>query len=98
MSFLGFIEQKFNSYNNDKVAIIDADLNQSWTYQDLLFEGQRLAHFLHEKGTKRGDRVAIHSKNRVEHLTLLFACARIGAILVPLNTRLTEREISEILY
>ncbi len=97
MSFLGFIEQKFNSYNNDKVAIIDADLNQSWTYQDLLFEGQRLAHFLHEKGTKRGDRVAIHSKNRVEHLTLLFACARIGAILVPLNTRLTEREISEIL-
>jgi fatty-acyl-CoA synthase len=96
MSWISFLENSFSQYS-DKVAIIDDDLNQKWSYNELINEGNRLAAFLHEKGTTRGDRVAIHSKNRIEHLTLLLACAKLGAILVPLNTRLTQREIKEIL-
>jgi fatty-acyl-CoA synthase len=40
----------------------------------------------------RGDRVAILSLNRPDYLVLLYACARLGAILVPLNWRLAVPE------
>ncbi len=45
-----------------------------------------------ELGVNRGDRVAILSLNRPDYLVLLYACARLGAILVPLNWRLTVAE------
>src|SRR4051794_15749389 len=39
-------------------------------------------------GIGRGDRLAILSLNRPDYLVLLYACARLGAMLVPLNWRL----------
>ncbi|KWV54667.1 acid--CoA ligase [Bradyrhizobium macuxiense] len=43
-------------------------------------------------GVEKGDRVAILSQNRPDYLALLYACARLGAILVPLNWRLAVGE------
>jgi fatty-acyl-CoA synthase len=43
-------------------------------------------------GVSRGDRVAILSLNRPDYLVLLYACARLGAMLVPLNWRLAVAE------
>ena len=43
-------------------------------------------------GVNRGDRVAILSLNRPDYLVLLYACARLGALLVPLNWRLAVPE------
>jgi fatty-acyl-CoA synthase len=40
----------------------------------------------------RGDRVAILSLNRPDYLVSLYACARLGAMLVPLNWRLAVAE------
>jgi fatty-acyl-CoA synthase len=45
-----------------------------------------------ELGVNRGDRVAILSLNRPDYLVLLYACARVGAMLVPLNWRLAIAE------
>jgi fatty-acyl-CoA synthase len=45
-----------------------------------------------ECGVGRGDRVAILSMNRPDYLVLLYACARLGAIMVPLNWRLAVAE------
>src|ERR1700742_4007104 len=45
-----------------------------------------------EFGVNRGDRVAILSLNRPDYLVLLYACARLGAMLVPLNWRLAVAE------
>jgi fatty-acyl-CoA synthase len=45
-----------------------------------------------EFGVNRGDRVAILSLNRPDYLVLLYACARLGALLVPLNWRLVVPE------
>ena len=50
-----------------------------------------------ELGVIRGDRVAILSLNRPDYLVLLYACARLGAMLVPLNWRLAAAELSFIL-
>ncbi len=45
-----------------------------------------------EFGVGRGDRVAILSLNRPDYLVLLYACARLGAMLVPMNWRLAIAE------
>jgi fatty-acyl-CoA synthase len=45
-----------------------------------------------ELGVARGDRVAILSLNRPDYLVLLYACGRLGAMLVPLNWRLAVAE------
>lgn len=45
-----------------------------------------------EYRVSRGDRVAILSLNRPDYLVLLYACARLGAMLVPLNWRLAAAE------
>lgn len=47
-------------------------------------------------GVGHGDRVAWYGLNHPEVFVLLFACARIGAILVPLNWRLAEAEVAGI--
>lgn len=48
-------------------------------------------------GIERGDRIAILATNQPDYLVLLYACARLGALLVPLNWRLAVPELSYIL-
>src|SRR5690606_24451371 len=48
-------------------------------------------------GVRPGDRVALLAANRPEYLVLLFAAARIGAALVPLNTRYGSADLQEAL-
>ncbi|MEN3287129.1 MAG: fatty-acyl-CoA synthase, partial [Bradyrhizobium sp.] len=45
-----------------------------------------------EFGINKGDRVAVLSQNRPDYLVLLYACARLGAVLVPMNWRLAVAE------
>ena len=54
------------------------------------------ANALRAEGVQAGDRVALLTKNRPEFYELLFACSKIGAILVGLNWRLAQAEISAI--
>jgi fatty-acyl-CoA synthase len=51
---------------------------------------------LQERGVGHGDRVAWYGLNHPKVFILLFACARIGAIFVPLNWRLAPEEINQI--
>jgi len=63
------------------------------SYAALARDIDRLAAALvHDLKIGPGDRVAILAYNRPEFLTLIFACARIGAICVPLNWRLAPPE------
>ena len=64
------------------------------TYAELDERSGRLAAALHAAGIGRGDRVASLTTNRPEHVELLFACARVGAALLPLNHRLAPPEIA----
>lgn len=51
---------------------------------------------LRQRGIGHGDRVAWYGLNHPDVFELLFACARIGAIFVPLNWRLADEEIATI--
>jgi fatty-acyl-CoA synthase len=54
--------------------------------------GRLAAALTHELGVGEGDRVAHLGLNSPDLLALFFACARIGAMIVPLNWRLTPSE------
>ena len=69
----------------DKKAVICA--KKSYTYAQLSDTMDLWAKTLLSLGVRKGDRVALFMKNRVELVGLYFACFRIGAIAVPLNTR-----------
>src|SRR6478735_12651590 len=62
-------------------------------YGELFLRCERLATQLwHDWGVRPGDRVAWLGANHPGQLVLLFALARIGAILLPLNFRLAPAE------
>lgn len=63
------------------------------TYGELNQRANRLANSLAGLGIARGDRVGILSLNCVEYVEVLFAAAKLGIILVPLNVRLTPGEL-----
>ncbi|MCP3460628.1 class I adenylate-forming enzyme family protein [Bradyrhizobium sp. CCGUVB23] len=66
---------------------------ETLSYADLNRRIGRAARAMkNELGVNRGDRVALLSLNRPDYLVLLYACARLGAILVPLNWRLAVTE------
>jgi len=54
-------------------------------------------YFSYNLKLKKGDRIAILVYNRMEFLSLFYACAKLGIILVPINWRLTSFEIIHIL-
>ena len=74
----------------DKVAIRSGA--QVWTYARLAREAEQLAAALAASGVQRGERVAFLGLNSAHELALLAACARLGAIFMPMNWRLTLRE------
>ena len=78
----------------NKAALIFED--HVLTYADFETRIAQKAAELTGAGIAHGDRIAWYGLNHPEVFTLLFACARIGAMLLPLNWRLAEGEISEI--
>ncbi|MEU1283171.1 long-chain fatty acid--CoA ligase [Kitasatospora sp. NPDC005856] len=64
------------------------------SYADLYERATRLAHALRGAGVRRGDRVAYLGPNHPSYLETLFAAGLLGALFVPLNTRLTAPEIA----
>lgn len=73
------------------VAIVHGD--RELRYEEFADRIGRLANGLQERGVVRGDRVAYLGNNHPDFLTTLFACGTLGAIFVPLNTRLAPREL-----
>ena len=57
----------------------------------------RCAGWLRARGVGRGDRVALLLGNGTPFLEAVFAAARLGAIAVPINTRLAPPEVRELL-
>jgi fatty-acyl-CoA synthase len=63
------------------------------SYGQLNERANRAAGALTALGVGRGDRVAVISDNRPEYVEVFFACAKLGAIVVPVSWRLSEPEI-----
>jgi fatty-acyl-CoA synthase len=78
-----------------RTALVHGD--RAWTYADWNADVQRVRHALRRRGVNPGDRVAVLTLNEPEFLTVAFACWQSGIIFVPLNFRLTGRELAFII-
>ena len=67
----------------DQVALHLGDTEL--TYRQLVDYSARFAGFLHERGLRPGDRVAVWMPNRLEYLPAVFGTWRAGGVAVPLN-------------
>src|SRR5690606_35048864 len=67
------------------------------TYGQLNRQAAALAAGLHELGVERGDRIAIDLPNWPEFVVAMFAAAKLGAVIVPLNPRYTVPELQYML-
>lgn len=84
--------------NGDYEAVYDLDNNIRYTYSNLESRANTLANYLKEKqGIKKGDRVAFISRNRIEMIDAYYATAKLGAILIPYNARLSSVEFEKLL-
>ncbi|MEU9959538.1 long-chain fatty acid--CoA ligase [Streptomyces sp. NPDC050982] len=75
-----------------RTALIHGDT--TLTYAGLYERTTRLAHALRDSGLRRGDRIAYLGPNHPSYLETLFAAGTLGAVFVPLNTRLAGPEIA----
>ena len=77
----------------DKLAAVDLQSGRRFSYADYDRRTGSLAAFLgHNLGLEPGERVAVLAPNCTEYFEIQFACARVGAIFLPLNWRLTVPE------
>ena len=68
------------------------------TRADMLDVIARWAAVLNARGIKRGDRVSFKLDKTVDVVVLAHACLQLGAILHPMNTGYTDREIGELVH
>jgi fatty-acyl-CoA synthase len=75
----------------------ELDLDVRWTYSALDRKVDALARGLLAIGIQKADKIAVWSSNIPEWILLMFATARIGAVLVTVNTNSTPRELEYVL-
>jgi len=82
----------------EREAFYDLTTGVRYTYAQLNERANRTANFLREKyNVQKGERVSILAHNSIAYVDLLFGVGKIGAILAPLNWRLTAHELKYIL-
>ncbi len=76
----------------DRVAMVcDGD---SRTFTQLQERVNRLANALQSLGVGKGDKVAVLALNSIPYVETYYACAKLGAVFVPLNYRAKKEELS----
>lgn len=78
-----------------KTALIVGDVHIS--YGELADRADRVAGWLLASGIGKGSRVVFIGENSAEFVVTFFACARLGALFVPVNTRLAAPEMRHII-
>lgn len=80
-------------YGN-RPAVISSAGTQTW--REFTDRVQSVAAGLQGLALQPGDRVVVLAGNTVEHLTIMYAVAWAGCVLVPLNVRLSAEEMAQI--
>lgn len=80
----------------DKIALVYGE-QSTMTYRQLADGADRIAAVLRDQGLRKGDAVAYLGENSPTFLQVMFGAARLGAVFVPVNTRLAPPEIAHVL-
>lgn len=71
---------------------------QRWTYSETQTEIDRAARGLIALGIEPGEKVSLWMTNQPEWVHIMFALAKIGAVMVPINTRLRTTDVEYIFH
>jgi len=93
MPLLNSSIEKWAKETPNHVAMIETKNGEMVTYQNFQNLIEEYALSLLDLGIKQGDRVATMLLTSTEHLILMYACFKIGAIIAPLDIRLKENEV-----
>jgi acyl-CoA synthetase (AMP-forming)/AMP-acid ligase II len=85
------------SATNFPAKVAARDRFREVTYGELNARVNRLANGLLSLGIGRGDDVAVLVGNRIEHLEIIFATAKIGALAIPLDIKWKALELGSVL-
>jgi fatty-acyl-CoA synthase len=89
---------KWAYYTPNRRFLRDHARDVTWTFGEAGSRVAALAAYLRrEASVGRGDRVAVYAPNGSQYVFLLLACVKLGAVLVPLNHRLTAPELAVML-
>ncbi|HSE89379.1 MAG TPA: AMP-binding protein, partial [Candidatus Binatia bacterium] len=78
------------------VKVAAQDRFRQVTFSELNTRVNQLAHGLLSMGMRKGDSVAVMVGNRIEHLEILFATAKIGALAIPLDIKWKALELGSV--
>src|SRR5258708_32485704 len=78
------------------LKIAGKDRSGQITYGELNARVNQLAHGLLALGVRKGDGVALSVGNRIEHLEIIFATAKIGALAIPLDVKWKALELASV--
>lgn len=82
----------------NRLALEDLASGTAYTYQQLNEQAARFAAAARGPwGLQEGDRVAFLGYSRAEFFAMLFGCAKAGLVLVPLNWRLAQPELEQLM-
>src|SRR5215470_16402155 len=87
---------RWNAYKFP-VKIAAKDHSRQVTYRELNVRVNQLAHGLLSIGVCKGDSIAVMVGNRIEHLEILFATAKIGVLAIPLDIKWKALELGSTL-
>ena len=90
------LEHARRIHGDKRVTTYGSGVLHGYTYAEFYRRVQRLANGLIRRGIRPGDRVATYALNTYQHLELYYAIPCIGAVLHPLNVRLTAAQLAEI--
>lgn len=89
--------EKWSLYSPEAVCAQELETGRAITYEQLHRQSSTLASIFQNKyNIKKGGRIAILSENSLEHILLFAVAIKTGAILVPLNFRLSHSELDYI--
>ena len=80
--------------HKEREAWFEADDHRTLTFVQYKDRVDRLACGLRKSGLKKGDRIAVLGLNSLEYFLLFGAAAALGAIVVPINWRLSDKEVA----
>ena len=81
--------------DNDAIVYVDRDLRLSWKQWGV--EVDRVAKGLMAMGVQKGEKVAVWATNVPDWITIMFATAKIGAIMLTINTNSQKAELDYVL-
>jgi len=94
---IGDFLEKMVEKDPDQEFMIYPDRDLRFTYQEFDERVNLMAKGLLEIGIKKGDHVGIWAKNVPDWLTFMFATAKIGVVLVTVNTAYKSHELAYVL-